>query len=97
MDRDAAESALKEIVLVQARTKKTGGHALGSATKSLFNSGNVDFELRTLSFVFIMFCLNWFLSSSDDQLEDSDSDEHSRSESVTGMSFPLIRFDGALT
>lgn len=45
----------------------------------------------------IMFCLNWFLSSSDDQLEDSDSDEHSRSESVTGMSFPLIRFDGALT
>lgn len=32
-----------------------------------------------------IFCLNRLFSSSDDQLEDSDSDEHSRSESVTGM------------
>lgn len=35
---------------------------------------------------------NHFFSSSDDQLEDSDSDEHSRSESVTGMNLHCLSF-----
>lgn len=35
-----------------------------------------------------------FFSSSDDQLEDSDSDEHSRSESVTGMKFVISNVCG---
>lgn len=48
--------------------------------------------MRSECLFFIMFCFNQFFSSSDDQLEDSDSDEHSRSESVTGMERLLSLF-----
>lgn len=61
---------------------------LFGSIRKLVVSSNSKLVLSRSSYIFPS------ISSSDDQLEDSDSDEHSRAESVTGMK--MLGSGGAL-
>ncbi|XP_039995720.1 baculoviral IAP repeat-containing protein 6 [Xiphias gladius] len=82
------KEGLKNTSHETAANHKVAKVSLTGSQKVLFYCYNyLNRGITVLSFCCIMLdmFLNHILFSSDDQLEDSDSDEHSRSESITGQ------------